>query len=699
MPGPVAYARTGTIGVITVDNPPVNALGHAVRKGLLEAIAAGSKDAGARALVLICKGRTFMAGADIRELGRPLERPDFGELMRVLEDCPKPLLAAIHGTALGGGLETAMACHYRCAVPTAQCGLPEVKLGLLPGAGGTQRLPRLIGVPAALEMIAGGEPIAAEAARAQGLLDEIVSGDLLEGALDFARRIVAEKRPPLRVRDLDDRIAEAAGKPALFADFRKATARRARGNEAPLRCIAAVEAAVRLPFDEGLAREQELSAEAMASPQSAALRHVFFAEREAARVPGVSKDTPVRDVNQGAVLGSGTMGTGIAMNFANAGIPVLLVDVKPELVDKALATIRANYASTVSKGRLAQAEMDARVARISGSTDFARVAEADLVIEAVFEEMALKKDVFGRLDTLCRPEAVLATNTSTLDVNEIAAATSHPGQVLGMHFFSPANVMRLLEIVRGKATAPGALATAMAVARRMGKVGVVVGVCDGFVGNRILHQYTREAAFLIEEGALPQQVDQVLYDFGLPIGPFAMGDLAGLDVGWRVRKHRKAQGTLKGRYAGHVADRLCETGRFGQKTQAGYYRYEPGSRTPLPDPEVEALIARTAQELGIARRPISDEEILARCLYPMINEGAKILEEGIALRPGDIDIIWINGYGFPAYRGGPMHYADTIGLQTVHEGLLAFQAEHGEVWQPAPLLARLAKEGRRFADL
>jgi 3-hydroxyacyl-CoA dehydrogenase len=321
------------------------------------------------------------------------------------------------------------------------------------------------------------------------------------------------------------------------------------------------------------------------------------------------------------------------------------------------------------------------------------------VIEAVFEEMALKKDVFGRLDTLCRPEAVLATNTSTLDVNEIAAATSHPGQVLGMHFFSPANVMRLLEIVRGKATAPGALATAMAVARRMGKVGVVVGVCDGFVGNRILHQYTREAAFLIEEGALPQQVDQVLYDFGLPMGPFAMGDLAGLDVGWRVRKHRKAQGTLKGRYAGHVADRLCETGRFGQKTQAGYYRYEPGSRTPLPDPEVEALIARTAQELGIARRPISDEEILARCLYPMINEGAKILEEGIALRPGDIDIIWINGYGFPAYRGGPMHYADTIGLQTVHEGLLAFQAEHGEVWQPAPLLARLAKEGRRFADL
>ena len=695
----VEYSRQGNLGVIAVDNPPVNALSQGVRQGLVDAMRQGIADADAQALVLLCKGRTFIAGADIKEFGRPIGPPAYLEMLDAIEGSPKPVIAAIHGTALGGGLEVALTCHYRCAVRSAQLGLPEVKLGLLPGAGGTQRLPRLAGVEAAIEMITGGEPIGAETALARGVIDEIVEGDLAAGALAFAGRVVAEKRPLRKVRDLDDKIAEAKAKPGLFEEARKAIARRARGNEAPLRCLAAVEAAATLPFDAGIAREQELSREAFASPQSEALRYVFFAEREVARVPGVTKDTPVRPVRQGAVLGSGTMGAGIAMNFANAGIPVTMIDVKPELVQKGLDTIRRNYASTVSKGRLSQAEMDARLARITGATEFERVGQADLVIEAVFEEMALKKEVFGRLDKDCGPDTVLATNTSTLDVNEIAASTQRPEQVVGMHFFSPANVMRLVEIVRGTKTAPTPLATAMAVARQMGKIGVVVGVCDGFVGNRMLHQYTREAAFLLEEGALPQQVDKVIYDFGLPMGPFAMGDLAGLDVGWRVRKHRREMGTLKGRYPGTIPDRLCEMGRFGQKTSAGYYRYEAGSRTPVPDPEVEALIAQVAQELGVTRRAVSDEEILARCLYAMINEAAKILEEGIALRPSDVDIIWINGYGFPSYRGGPMHYADSIGLKTVREGLLGFQREHGDVWQPSPLLARLAKEGKRFADL
>jgi 3-hydroxyacyl-CoA dehydrogenase len=699
MSSPVAFSRQGNLGLITVDNPPVNALSQAVRQGLADAVQAGIADAEARGLVILCRGRTFIAGADIREFGKPLQPPGLSEVLAVIEGSPKPVLAAIHGTALGGGLEVALACHYRCAVPSALLGLPEVKLGLLPGAGGTQRLPRVVGVPTALEMIASGEPIAAGAALAAGLVDELVTGDLAQGALAFAGRIVAEGRPPRKIRDLADRIAEAAQTPSLFDDFRKSIARKARGNEAPLRCIAAVEAAIRLPFDQGLARERELFAEAMASAQSEALRYVFFAEREVAKVPGVTRDTPVREVRRGAVLGAGTMGAGIAMNFANAGIPVTLIDVKQELVDRALETIRRNYASTVSKGRLAQPDMDARLARITTSVAFDAVAEGDLVIEAVFEEMALKKETFARLDGACRPGTVLASNTSTLDVDEIAAATSRPEMVLGMHFFSPANVMRLVEIVRGARTGTEALATAMALARAMGKIGVVVGVCDGFVGNRMLHQYTREAAFLLEEGALPQQVDKVIYDFGLPMGPFAMGDLAGLDVGYRVREHRRRQGLLKGRYAGTVPDRLVEMGRLGQKTGAGYYRYEPGSRAPLPDAEVEALIAKVSEEKGIRRRAVSDEEILARCLYPMINEAASILEEGIALRPGDVDIIWINGYGFPAYRGGPMHHADAIGPQTVLDGLLGFQAEHGDLWKPAPLLERLVREGKRFADL
>ena len=693
----VQYERQGEIGVITTDNPPVNALGHAVRQGLADGIAAGLADEEVKAIVILCAGRTFHAGADIREFGQPPQSPLLPEVLVAVEGSPKPVIAAIHGTAFGGGLEVALACHYRCAVPSAQFGLPEVKLGLLPGSGGTQRLPRLIGVERALPMIAGGDPIGTEAAHAQGLVDEIISGDLREGALEFAGRIVAEGRPLVKIRDMNDKIEEARANPNLFEDFRKATARRARGNEAPLRCIAAVELVMTTSFDEGLLKERELFMEAMGSPTSAALRYVFFAEREVAKIPDVPKDTPTLPIQQGAVLGSGTMGAGIAMNFANAGIPVTLVDIKQDLVDKGLDTIRKNYASTVSKGRLSQDAMDERMGLITGSSDFESVAGADLVIEAVFEDMDLKKEIFGRLDKTCRPDAVLATNTSTLDVNEIAATTSRPEQVLGMHFFSPANVMRLLEIVRGDKSAPGALATAMAVARQMGKVGVMVGVCDGFVGNRALHKYRREANFLVEEGALPQQVDKVITDFGLPMGPFAMTDLAGIDIGFKVRAHRRKIGTQVGRYDGTVADKLYEMGRYGQKTGAGVYKYEAGSRAPVPDPEVEEIIFQTSKDLGITRREVSSEEILARCIYTLINEGAMILEEGLALRASDIDIIWINGYGFPAHRGGPMFYGDSIGLDTVYQGVLDFQKEHGDIfWKPAKLLEKLAKEGGSF---
>ncbi|HUJ74242.1 MAG TPA: 3-hydroxyacyl-CoA dehydrogenase NAD-binding domain-containing protein, partial [bacterium] len=647
----------------------------------------------AQALVLLCAGRTFVAGADIREFGKPLQPPTLQEIISVLEGLDKPAVAAIHGTAFGGGLELALACHYRCAVPGAQFGLPEVKLGLLPGAGGTQRLPRLIGLKPALEMITSGDPIGTAEALKLGLVHEQIAGDLQAGAVAFAKKIAAKRPLPL-VRSL----AAPAAESDLLAQARKETARRARGNQAPLRCLEAVAATTTLGFDEGLRKERELFLEAVGSEQSRALRYVFFAEREAAKIPDLPKDAQPRALARGAVLGAGTMGTGIAMNFANAGIPVTLSDTKSELVEKGLATIRKNYASTVSKGRLSQAEMDQRLALITPGTGVEACAQADVVIEAVFEEMGIKKEVFGQLDELCGPDALLATNTSTLDVNAIAAATRHPERVIGMHFFSPANVMRLCEVVRGSRSSAATIATAMDLARRMKKVGVLVGVCDGFVGNRMLHQYTREAAYLLEEGALPQQVDKVIYDFGLPMGPFAMGDLAGLDVGWRIRKGRAERGELHGRYAGSIADKLCEMGRFGQKTGAGYYKYEAGSRTPQPDPMVEDIIVKESARLGIPRRAISDEEILTRCLYPMINEGAKILQEGIAIRASDIDTIWINGYGFPAYRGGPMFYGDSVGLRRVYDTIVKYQQAHGDVWQPAALLKRLAEQGRGFLD-
>ncbi|HTB77678.1 MAG TPA: 3-hydroxyacyl-CoA dehydrogenase NAD-binding domain-containing protein [Polyangiaceae bacterium] len=693
----VQFEKRGPIGVVSVDNPPVNALGQAVRQGLIDALEKALADTSVQAIVLIGKGRTFVAGADISEFGKPPKAPSFTDVIERYDASPKPIVAALHGTALGGGLELALGCNYRVAVGSAKCGLPEVKLGILPGAGGTQRLPRLIGVPKALEMIVSGEPVGAAEARTLGLVDAIVEGDLLPSAIAFAERIAAT-RPLPRVRDLTANVDKAKLAPGLFEKAAKDAAARARGGRAPLRCVDAVRAAVELAFDAGLKRERELFEEAVRSTESAALRHVFFAERQAAKIPDVPADIPTLPVARVAVLGAGTMGGGIAMVFANAGISVVLVDREQGLVDKGLGIIKKNYAATVSKGRLAQGEMDARVARITGSTDWNGLGDVDLVIEAVFEEMNLKKEIFGKLDRVCKKEAILATNTSTLDVDAIARSTTRPEQVIGLHFFSPANVMRLLEIVRGKQTSKAVVATSMKLSKQIGKVGVLVGVCPGFVGNRMLHTYFREAQLLIQEGALPAQVDAVITRFGFAMGPFATSDLAGIDVGWRIRKEQPRPPPGE-RDSGAVADRLAEMGRFGQKTSAGFYKYEAGSRTPIPDPEVEAIIQAVSKELGIERRVIGDEEILERCLYSMINEGAKILGEGIALRASDIDTVWINGYGFPPHRGGPMFYADTAGLSKIYGTLQDFAARFGTIWKPSALLEKLAKNNQTFASL
>jgi 3-hydroxyacyl-CoA dehydrogenase len=691
----VQFERRGRIGIVSVDNPPVNALGQAVRQGLIDSLGKALADSEVQAIVLIGKGRTFVAGADITEFGKPHKDPPFGAVLDALEASTKPIVAALHGTALGGGLELALGCNYRVAVRDAKCGLPEVKLGILPGAGGTQRLPRLIGVPKALEMIVSGDPIGAADAKALGLLDQLVDGDLLAGAIAFAESISA-KRPLPRVRDLT--IDKTKIDPGLFDKAAKDATAKSRGGRAGARCVLAVKAAVELAFDAGLKRERELFEEAVASTESAALRHIFFAERQAAKIPDVPSETPTLPIRKVAVLGAGTMGGGIAMVFANVGISVILVDREQGLVDKGLGIIKKNYAATVSKGRLAQPEMDARVGRISGTTNWDDLGDVDLVIEAVFEEMGLKKEIFGKLDRICRKDAILATNTSTLDVNEIAGATSRPEQVIGLHFFSPANVMRLLEIVRGKQTSKTVIATSMKLAKQIGKVGVLVGVCPGFVGNRMLHAYFREAQLLLQEGALPAQVDGVVQKFGFAMGPCATSDLAGLDVGWRIRKEQPKPPPGE-RYSGAVGDRLAEKGRFGQKTNAGFYRYEAGSRAPIPDPEVEAIIKAVSKEQGVEQRVVGDEEIFERCLYSMINEGAKILDEGIALRASDIDTVWINGYGFPPHRGGPMFYADTVGLAKILKRVQEFLAAHGKAWQPSALLERLAKENATFASL
>ncbi|AOY89232.1 3-hydroxyacyl-CoA dehydrogenase [Marinobacter salinus] len=693
----VTYNREGNIGVITVDYPPVNALSHSVRSGLVAALEQGQLDSEAKVLLLVCEGRTFIAGADIREFGKPMQEPGLPAVVRHFEDSEKPVIAAIHGTALGGGLETALGCHYRVALSSAKVGLPEVKLGLLPGAGGTQRLPRLTGAQKALEMITSGEFVGAKDALALGIVDAVdEGGDARAAGLVFAQKIADEGKPVRRVRDVTDKIEAEKGSD-VFSQFRAGLEKKARGLFSPFKCVDAVEAAFNLPFDEGMKRERELFMECMESPQRAGLVHAFFAEREVSKVKGLSKDTPVRDVKSVGVIGAGTMGGGIAMNFANAGIPATIVEVKQEALDKGLGIIRKNYENSAKKGRITQQQVEERMALINGSLTYDAFRDVDLVIEAVFENMAIKKEIFAKLDGVCKPGAILASNTSTLDIDEIASATKRPEDVVGMHFFSPANVMKLLENVRGTHTSDEVKATVMAVAKKIRKVGVMVGNCHGFVGNRMLHKRGAEAMSLVNEGATPQQVDKVLTDLGYPMGQFAMSDLAGIDVGYRIREERRNAGED---VAPSWMDKLAEQNRLGQKTMAGVYKYEEGSRKPIPDPEVDQLIADFREEQGITPREITDQEILERCMYVMINEGAKILEEGIADRALDIDIVWIYGYGFPAYRGGPMFWADQIGLDTILNAVEKYHDDiGGEQWKPSALLKKLVAEGKTFGKL
>ena len=693
----VTYSVQGHLGIITLNNPPVNAL--SVSKGvlqrILDAIKQGEHDPGVRAFLLHGGGRAFSGGADISEFGHPypVGMATLPVLASYMDTVTKPIVAAIHGFALGGGLELALACHFRCAAAGTQLGLPEVKLGLLPGAHGTQRLPRVIGAERALEMIASGEPIGADKALELGLIDEIAKGEIAQAGASFANRIVREGREIKRTNATNAKLDQPAE--AFFAAARQRIAKEYRGFPAPLAIVDCVEGAVTLPFAKGVLRERELFQQLRDSTESKALRHLFFAERQVSKIPDVPEDTLTQEIKSAAVVGAGTMGGGIAMNFANAGIPVKVLEVNQEALDKGLGVVRKNYAATVSKGRLSQDAMDTRMSLLKGVTSYDELKTADIVIEAVFEDMAVKKQVFEKLDKAAKPGAILATNTSTLDVNEIAAVTSRPDKVLGLHFFSPANVMKLLEVVRAAKTSKETLASAMKLARTIKKVGVVAGVCDGFIGNRMLHGYFREAGFLLEEGALPQQVDKVIEDFGFAMGPFRVSDLAGLDVGWYIRKRQAATRPAHLRYS-KVADQICEMGRYGQKTGAGWYRYEAGNRTPIPDPQIEALIVKASKEAGIERRQVSDQQILERCMYALINEGAEILEEGIALRASDIDVVYIYGYGFPRYRGGPMFYADTVGLDKVYESVERFHQAHGEFWKPAPLLERLARGGGKF---
>ena len=693
----VGVRREGGVAVVTIDNPPVNALGHAVRSGVYDAMAALSDDADVKAVVLACAGRTFSAGADITEFGKPPQPPALFELINAVEDMPKPVVAAMHGTALGGGFELALGCHHRVADANARVGLPEVKLGLLPGAGGTQRLPRLIGPEEALKVIVSGDFVGAAKALKLGIVDEVTDGDVNEAALALARKLAAEGKPPVRLRDREDMLQAAKSDVSAFNEVAGKLTVRARGLQAPHACVEAVKWSFELPFDEALTKEREKFMELLAGDQSKAQRHLFFAEREASKVTDMPKGTKPREVAKVGVIGAGTMGGGISMNFANVGIPVTIVETSQEALDRGFATIEKNYGISVSRGRMSEDDLKARMALLTGTTDMSALADADLVIEAVFEEMDIKRTIFRELDRITKPEAVLASNTSYLDINEIAAQTSRPGSVLGMHFFSPANVMRLLEIVRGAKTEPDVLATAIAVARRIRKVPAVVGVCFGFVGNRMLKARSLETEQLLLEGATPQQVDAAITEFGFPMGPFAMGDLAGLDIGWRIRK--AMGGSAEGGRA-EIADALCEMGRFGQKTGRGFYIYEKGARGGTPDPEVEALIEETAARLGIKRREIGSEEIVERLIYPMISEGAKILDEGIAQRPGDVDVVWIYGYGFPVWRGGPMFYADQIGLKQVRDRLAYWAETTGkDALKPAPLLEKLADEGATFASL
>lgn len=679
----------GDVAIVTLNSPPVNALSAPVREGLSLGINAAMADSAVKSVVLICDGRTFIAGADITEFGKAPVGPSLQDVQNTIENASKPVVAAIHGTALGGGLEVALTCHYRVAVPSAKCGLPEVNLGLLPGAGGTQRLPRIVGAAKALEMMTTGQHVPAKACLAMGLVDELAEeGKLREAAVAFAKKIVAEGRPLKRVRDLEDKVLADRANPGLFAEFRKANARKFRGFMAPESNIKCIEAAVNLPFDEGMVVERKLFMELMTGSQSAAQRYVFFAERQAAKIPDIGDDVAILPVKKVGVIGAGTMGGGISMNFLSAGYAVTIVETQQAALDRGIATIRKNYENTAKKGRLTQADVETRMGLLTGTLALEDLADCDLIIEAVFENMDIKKDVFGRLDKIAKAGAILASNTSYLDVNEIASATTRPESVIGLHFFSPANVMRLLEIVRGAATSKEVIATSMQIGKKIGKVAVLVGVCPGFVGNRILSQRQREAQKLVMEGAMPWDIDRVLFDFGFPMGPFAMSDLAGLDIGWSKENSKSST----------IREVLCEMDRRGQKSGSGYYDYDE-NRNAIPSPVVEQIILDFAAKQGINRRDISDEEILERCVYPMINEGAKILEEGMAIRASDVDIVWLNGYGWPLYRGGPMFYGDLIGLPKVLEKMKTFQAQMGEEFKPSALLERLVAEGKSFKDL
>jgi 3-hydroxyacyl-CoA dehydrogenase len=694
----VSLSNADGVALIRIDNPPVNALSQDVIDGLGAAIDAVARDSSVRAAVVIGAGRTFVAGADIKGLeqiawGGDSGAPEMHDLLQRIEDLPKPVVMAMHGTALGGGLEVAMAGHYRVAVPDAQMGQPEVNLGIIPGAEGTQRLPRLVGLEKAIEMCVSGKPIKAKDALTAGLIDRIIEGDLATGAVAFAREIASRASHP-KTRDRSDRLPPRDAVPAMIAAGKETARKTRRHMEAPVRVVDALEAAATLPYAEGCRREREIFFELGTSEQAKALIHAFFAERGVSRVPGVTKETPAAPVSTVGIVGAGTMGGGIAMACANAGLQVRLVDAAQPALDKAVATIRKNYDVSVKRGRFTAEQVEQRMTSIRPQVGYDGFGDADLIIEAVFENMALKKEIVAALDRVAKSSCVIATNTSTLDIDEIAAATSRPDKVVGLHFFSPANVMRLVEIVRGKATAPETLATAMAVAKRLGKVGVVVGNCEGFVGNRMMFPYMYEAQFLVEDGATPEQVDRALTDFGMAMGIFAVDDMAGLDVAWRVRQELH-QFSKPGDRKPLVADTLCEMGRFGQKTGKGWYLYGD-DRKPVPDPEVLALIERAAEAAGIRRRPITSEEIIERTIYALINEGARVLEEGYASRAADIDVVYTNGYGFPAWRGGPMFYADRIGLGKVYERVSAFHRELGQRWEPAPLLARLAREGSTF---
>jgi 3-hydroxyacyl-CoA dehydrogenase len=686
----VRFEKDGEIGIITVDNPPVNALSPGVPEGIVAAVDKGNADPGVKAMVLIGAGRSFIAGADIRQFGRGPSTPPTGRRpYDVLDDSAKPVVAAIHGYALGGGLEIALACHYRVAVPSAKVGLPEVQIGILPGAGGTQRLPRLIGPKAALEMITSGRHVPAEEAHRLGILDELApEGDLKAASVAFARR-VADTRPLPRIRDRNDKLAE--GTPALFEATRKSIARRARNQRAPYACIEAVEAACTLPFDDGSALERKLFDEQVNSDEAKALRYAFFAEREAAKIPGIERDTPLRPTEKPGVVGAGTMGGGIAMSFADFGFDVWITDATQEALERGMARIRSNYETSVKRGSLSQDEMEKRLARIHPVASLDDLADSDVIIEAVFEQIPVKEEVWKKLDAAIKPGALLFSNTSGIDIDIMANVTSRPQDIAGTHFFAPANVMKLFEVVKGTKTATDVLASAMALGRKIGKVSALAGNTDGFVANRSRGPFTSEMVILLEEGALPEQVDKVMVEFGYPLGPFAVSDLSGLDIGYDVRKRRAEQ------YPNYrklpIADRIVEAGRLGQKNGKGWYRYDPGDRTPHPDPEVARIVKDTAAELGVPQREFSDDEILRRLLFASVNEACRILDEGKALRASDIDVMWLYGFGFPRYRGGLMYWADGIGVREVYNQIAAWHQRYGERWAPSQLLRRLAEAG------